>query len=468
MKIFESTNNPIIRGAAGAGKTDCVGVLSKCNAVSRFLYLSFGKENTVGVKKRFGANVESKTFHAFARQYLIDNGALINTNIKSKIKTSDIIAVAKKAGYHIDNEIAFHVIAMVDFICKNPVPTSYCTHYFNASNGGGDLNIDKRQMAVDTFKYYWKYAFSDLSMPITHDMYLKLLSFCKNISAPYDVIVMDEFQDATAIMNVIATIFVDNSAYKTIRLGDPMQCVFMYQGAVGHKILQHPNIQLNQSRRCGVNITKVANALVEKSIGHGNLEPMLPASHADHVEVSSLKQHAKTSDEKGAYLARYNATILKAMITLNKMGIKFSIPNSLSTGYIGKIYELIALQKNDRRCTLKKLYRNMKDFKNHAAVIDDKETLLLIGIVEAYGNNTDALKADLTNIEKNQTSKEQARYLLGTIHQAKGATYNTVIVAPDVSGLDDIKEEEVYVNYTAITRASKKLILPEKLKGLID
>jgi len=468
MKIFSSTNNPIIRGGAGAGKTACVTVLSKCNSSKRFLYLSFGRENTVGVKKRFGENVTSQTFHAFARKYLIDLGLLQNTNITPKIKSSDVISAAKKNNYHIDNEIAFHVIAMIDFICKNPVPISYCTHYFTGSNGGSELSVDKRQFAVDTFKYYWKYAFTDSSIPITHDMYLKRLSFCRSITVPYDIIVMDEFQDATSIMNVIATTFVSSPDYKTVRLGDPMQCVFMYQGAIGHRILKHPDIQLNKTKRCGVNITRVSNALIDKTIGHGDLVPMLPAEHEDSVEVSTLKKHAVDTDEKAAYLARYNATILKAMITLNKLDIKFSIPNSLSTGYLSKIHELIALSQNDKRCSLKKLFRSLKDFKKHATVIDDKETLLLVGIVESYGNNVEALKADLVNIDKNQTSQENARYLLSTIHQAKGATYNNVVLAADVSKLEDIKEEEVYVIYTGITRARLKLILPTKLKELLD
>jgi len=467
MKIFEITNHPIIRGVAGAGKTACVSTLSKCNPTTRFLYLSFGKQNTVGVKKRFGDNVTSQTFHAFARQHLIDTDRLSNTNIVPKIKTNDVISIGRKVGYQIDNELAFHVIAMIDFICKNPVPISYCAHYFEGSNGGSDLSIDKRQIAVDTFKYYWKYVFTDASMPITHDLYLKQLSFCRVIDIPYDIIVMDEYQDATAIMNVIAMTFIGGERYKTIRLGDPMQCVFMYQGAIGHKTLQYPDTQLNQTKRCGTSITAVANALINRSIGHGSLEPMKPASHSDEVMVSTLKKHATDTNEKAAYLARYNATILKAMITLNKLDIKFSIPNSLSTGYLAKIDDLIALAQNDKRGRLKKLFRSMKDFKNHATVIDDKETLLLIGIVESYGKDVKKLKDDLVNIEKNQVSKEQARYLLSTIHQAKGATYNTVVLAADVSKVEGIKEEEVYVNYTAITRASKKLVLPNKLAELI-
>jgi hypothetical protein len=467
MRIFSATPNPIIRGSAGVGKTDCVTVLSKCNAEKDFLYLSFGKENTESVKKRFGKNVTSQTFHAFARRYLIKMGMMINKPISQKLKLNDIINAALAGDYHIDNESAFHVISLLEFICNKAVPISYCTEYFKGKNQGVDLNIEKRQLVVDAFKYIWKEAFINPDIPVTHNMYLKLLSFCKEIDTHYDVIIMDEFQDATPIMHLISETFVKDERYRTVRLGDPMQCVFLYQGAIGHKTLMSPDIQLNKSRRCGKSITKVANTLIDKTIGHNGLLPMEPASHADEVTIKSLKTHATETTENAAYLARYNATILKAMISLNKMNIKFSIPNSLSNGYVNKINEIIKLSQNDKKCQLKKLYRNLKDFKKHAGVIDDRETLLLIGIVESYGKNTQSLREDLANIEMNQVSREDARYLLNTIHQSKGSTFNTVVMAADVAEIEGIKEEEVYVIYTAITRARKKLVLPQKLKELV-
>ena len=92
---------------------------------------------------------------------------------------------------------------------------------------------------------------------------------------------------------------------------------------------------------------------------------------------------------------------------------------------------------------------------------------MLIGIVESYGKNTQSLREDLANIEMNQVSREDARYLLNTIHQSKGSTFNTVVMAADVAEIEGIKEEEVYVIYTAITRARKKLVLPQKLKELV-
>ena len=467
MKIFKNTNNPIIRGSAGAGKTSCVAILSKCNVNKSFLYLSFGKENAMDSKERFGDNVTSKTFHAFARQYLLDNGLLTNTNIVSKLASSDISRIAKEAGCYIDSEISFHVIAIIDFICKNPIPASYCTHYFTGSNGVNDLAIEKRQMAVDIFRYYWKYVFNSEWMPITHDVYLKKLSFCRVIDVPFEFVIMDEFQDATPIMVAISKLFVDDHRYMTIRLGDPMQCIFMYQGAIGYQVLKHPDIQLAKSKRCGKKITSIANSLVEKSIGHCDLEPMVGADHEDIVIISTLKEHMSSGVEKAAYLTRYNATILKAMITLNKADVKFCTQQKFSTGYLNKVYDIIAFVKKERNSRLKKLYRSIKDLKNHASAIDDRETLLLISIVDSYKGDMEQLKQDIANIDKNQVSKGDARYILSTIHQSKGSTYNTVIIAADVSKVEGITEEEVYVSYTGITRARKKLIIPKKLSDLI-
>ena len=249
--------------------------------------------------------------------------------------------------------------------------------------------------------------------------------------------------------------------------GDPMQCIFMYQGAIGYQLLKQPDIQLTQSKRCGRNITSVANKLVDLSIGHGDLEPMTGADHNDEVVVSSLKEHITNSDEKAAYLTRYNATILKAMITLNKANIKFCTQQKFTSGYLSKIYDIISFVKKEKGNRLKKLYRSIKDLKNHATAIDDKETLLLISIVESYKGDSEQLKSDISNIEVNQVAKDQARYMLSTIHQAKGATYSNVILAADIAKLEGISEEEVYVNYTGITRASRKLIIPKKISELI-
>ena len=93
--------------------------------------------------------------------------------------------------------------------------------------------------------------------------------------------------------------------------------------------------------------------------------------------------------------------------------------------------------------------------------------MLLISIVESYKGDSEQLKSDISNIEVNQVAKDQARYMLSTIHQAKGATYSNVILAADIAKLEGISEEEVYVNYTGITRASRKLIIPKKISELI-
>ncbi|XP_039245315.1 F-box DNA helicase 1 isoform X2 [Pipra filicauda] len=118
--------------------------------------------------------------------------------------------------------------------------------------------------------------------------------------------------------------------------------------------------------------------------------------------------------------------------------------------------------------------------KEYAELVDDRDLAGKISIVEKYRERIPEL---VQGIERSHVSRESlADYLIGTVHQAKGLEFDTVLVADDFvkaqCGSDAsqrrtnlatgaIPEDEWNLLYVAVTRAKKCLLLSKSLEDLL-
>ncbi|XP_027765290.1 F-box DNA helicase 1, partial [Empidonax traillii] len=124
--------------------------------------------------------------------------------------------------------------------------------------------------------------------------------------------------------------------------------------------------------------------------------------------------------------------------------------------------------------------QGFQGLKEYAAHVDDRELQVKISIVDKYRERIPEL---VRKIEASHVGQESlADYLIGTVHQAKGLEFDTVLVADDFvkvpvgSGASQrrtnlaigaVPEDEWNLLYVAVTRAKKCLLLSKSLEHLL-
>ncbi|XP_064512702.1 F-box DNA helicase 1 isoform X4 [Pseudopipra pipra] len=124
--------------------------------------------------------------------------------------------------------------------------------------------------------------------------------------------------------------------------------------------------------------------------------------------------------------------------------------------------------------------RGFFGLKEYAEHVDDRDLAGKISIVEKYRERIPEL---VQRIERSHVSQESlADYLIGTVHQAKGLEFDTVLVADDFVkapcgsdasqrrtnlAIGAVPEDEWNLLYVAVTRAKKCLLLSKSLEHLL-
>lgn len=345
-----------------------------------------------------------------------------------------------------------------------------------------------------------------------HSFYLKYWQLSAPILSQYDVILFDEAQDADPLM---LDILGRQTSSQVIYVGDPHQQIYGWRGAKNAMAtVEADAYYLTKSFRFGKEIAGAADTVL-KFLGEKNT--IGGAREKDAVwsseEDSSIKMlgDIKSVD---AILVRSNAGVLNHAIELTERGQRFilevdikhiidkikNIELILEKGYEtperGKIIEEYkekqkALKKDAGMDTIKLDLEPAKTpvIKNDVFYLSNgihdladlelyvlenpacNEVTVFYNWVERYG--ADRLYNILNSSEKNKKGVK-----ISTIHKAKGAEWDNVLLGTDVvsrllvpikEGEDIVGYEMVYnpeeyrILYVALTRAKQNLYLPDRI-----
>ncbi|OXB70493.1 UNVERIFIED_CONTAM: hypothetical protein H355_005418, partial [Colinus virginianus] len=450
-----------IMAFAGTGKTSTLVKYAEKFADLNFLYVTFNKAVAERGRLVFPRNVTCKTFHSLAfgsvgRRYK-EKGRL-NFSKLSAYSVSFLIQNREGQSIFIRGKTVSQTLenffaSSDEEICEEHTPI-----WFKNTHGERRLvSRAEKEINVEEAKEIWhnmKKLDGDVERKykITCDGYLKLWQLSKPQLSGYDAIFVDEAQDCTpAIVDIVLS----------------QTCGVILSFRFGPEIAY-----------VGATILDVCKGIRNKTLVGGNQEGDVRGSMEGKITM----------------LSRSNISVFEDAVKLvgRERQIKIHIIGGLVRFGLSKIYDIWKLsQPADEReranlvinDSFIKRWEETEGFiglKEYATRVDDRELEMKIRIVEKFKERIPEL---VQKIESSHVSQEaMADYLIGTVHQAKGLEFDTVLVADDfvdvpcASGNNQRRpqfmigmypEDEWNLLYVAVTRAKKCLLMSQSLEHLL-
>lgn len=301
-------------------------------------------------------------------------------------------------------------------------------------------------------------------IPVQHDTYFKLWALSKP-ELPYDVTLLDEAQDANAVMIGVLKRFQG----QLIIVGDQAQQIFSWRGA--QNAMRHFDVEeraaLTQSFRFGPKVAQAANAVL---FGHQVLKPGIHDGVKGTKEVASVIGDVDTRKQY-TLVARKNMTLVEEIVNAKgRVGVVGGVADLLK---LVDGAELLQAGRKPLNCPDLVDFSDWKEVEEYAERPAGRDLMVLVTLVKKLG--TWRLKELLKQVDGNERHEASCDVLLSTAHKSKGREWDQVILADDFptptdqdlglappEGGDEIKEskwnpEEANLLYVAVTRAKKVL-----------
>jgi superfamily I DNA/RNA helicase len=481
VDIINSEGDIKINAVAGSGKTTTIIEYAKTRpAGSKILYLAFNKSVKLEALKKFKEkglhNVTVETAHSLAYKNIV-----FKNNYKvcaTGYKTHEIAAMLGLQGNgekHHEYIIANHINKFISLFCNSDKLKVQEVNYLET------VADAKAKTFVKTFYHFIEEKTRLLlakmdrgEIEITHDFYLKKFQL-QNPVLPFDYILFDEGQDASAAM---LDIFLKQPTVKVI-VGDTHQQIYSWRFAVNS--LEKTNFttyNLSHSFRFGESIARLATeVLFWKDI----IKPTNPIV----IKGDGTGDETKTQ----AVIGRTNlGLLLKAIDYItDKKNIKHIYFEGNINSYTyadegASLYDVLNLQNNKRHVIKDALIKSMasiKDLEEYIEKTEDAQLSLMLEIVKKYGNDIYDIIKKLKEKHVEHDDKEKAEIVFSTVHRCKGMEYDSVHLVNDFITEDKVRRlvsdvekdekkannlnEEINLLYVAVTRAKTKLHIPEEL-----
>lgn len=481
-----------IMAFAGTGKTSTLVKYAEKFTDLSFLYVTFNKAVAERGRLVFPRNVTCKTFHSLAFGSvgkLYKEKGKLNFSKLSAYSVSFLIQNREGQSIFIRGKTVSQTLenffaSSDEEICEEHTPI-----WFKNTHGERKLvTPEEKRINVEEAKEIWRNMKKldgdvERKYKITCDGYLKLWQLSKPQLSGYDAIFVDEAQDCTpAIVDIVLS-----QTCGVILVGDPHQQIYSFRGAVNTLYtVPHTHIYyLTQSFRFGPEIAYVGATILDVCKGIRN-KTLVGGNQEGDVRGSM--------EGKITMLSRSNFTVFEdaAKLAGRERQIKIHIIGGLVRFGLSKIYDIWKLsQPADERekanlvinDSFIKRWEENEGFiglKDYATRVDDKELEMKIRIVEKFKERIPEL---VQKIESSHVLQEaMADYLIGTVHQAKGLEFDTVLIADDFVDVPCARdnnqrrpqfiigmcpEDEWNLLYVAVTRAKKCLLMSQSLEHLL-
>jgi len=466
--ILNTDKHVQIAGVPGAGKTTFATELAQYVAREDVLYLSFGRENTLGARARLGKNVTCMNFHVFAKKEMnIQSNRIIPSFTMDHLRKT-----LKKMAEPAINLKMLEAIVTLNALYCNSAHTFKSIHYlFNVKNMFPAMPRDEQAQVIATYIRYWKALWIEgCRYGVTHDMYLKAFA-TKGLLISYTRIIIDEAQDLNECMfQLLDRLSADNPKTQLIYLGDPCQQIFGFRGVSERFVEEQFNFSLNRTHRFGRDVCRLLN----RFMGSQNISYYTPMTSrkndttiATALSFNNIVAMAK-SGKRITYISRLNITLWHLLKHLAEHDIKFAILGGLQQSEVNFLKSLHDFYITGRSTHPQLRRRRYDDYKQQLKMNNERPAYMACKFIETITGDANAI---FDKIAKSFTDQKSAQVLLSTVHQAKGLQFNHLTLAHDFHACVDEKtgqpivmpREECHLLYTAITRVKKSLYLPNGL-----
>jgi superfamily I DNA/RNA helicase len=308
--------------------------------------------------------------------------------------------------------------------------------------------------------------------PAWHDFYLKLFQFSRR-PLPYDVILLDEAQDSSAVMLAI----LERQPARKILVGDGFQQIYAFRFAINSLDRVHaPEFSLSQSFRFGDGLARHLSAQISEAYQLLGLTQRLQMRGSQKQTDYGWKPVWREGPK--AVVSRSNLKLLDACLThleKGRSGLHFEGGYGSYSLMNGRVFSLLHLQEGKHEQVSDPLIRRFR----HAGQVDDfaretqnQQLTQLMDLVRRYGKKLFHLDRQ---IKAALVDKADAQLVLSTTHRAKGQEYDHVSMTQgDFTTRDELRRqlrsekkatpiarlrEEVNIYYVAATRARSSIYL---------
>jgi F-box protein, helicase, 18 len=481
--VLNTDGNLVINAVAGSGKTTTLIAYAKSRpASSRILYLAFNKTVKTEAIQKFSAaqvtNVKVETAHSLAFDYIVKHSSYKVLPGYKSYEWCDMLAI-KTGDRHTDFIIASHVNKFISYFCNSKAARVQELNYTNTvTDAKAAAFVKNFYPAIERFTREALAKMDKAEIAVTHDFYLKKFQLGQP-ALPYDYILFDEGQDASAAM---LDVFLQQPAIKII-VGDAHQQIYGWRYAINSlQQVEFPVYNLSNSFRFDEEVALIAN----KILVWKKLLNQPPA-----VKITGTGIPSGTATTK-ATLGRTNLSLLLNAIAQWQHG---QIKNLYFEGNINSytfadegasLYDVLNLYNGKRDKIKDKLIaemKTMKELEEYIEKTEDNSLAMIVEVVKEFGNNLPSL---INELKTNHTgSKEDADMIFSTVHRCKGMEYDEVTLLNDFINEEKLKKyieqyggdkineadkgrlaEEINILYVAATRAKNKLIIPPEINPL--
>ena len=486
QQVFRSTGNIKINAIAGSGKTTTVIEYARTRpANSRILYLAFNKSVKLEAMEKFREkgldNVQVETAHSLAYRAIVPGSRYrVRPQGYKTHEITELLGLKGDQDKHTKYIIGNHINKFIAYFCNSDKPKVQDLNYLDV------VHEDKAYQLVDKFYDYIENQTRVLlakmdkgEIEITHDFYLKKFQL-SGPQLPYDYILFDEGQDASAAM---LDVFLKQKAVKVI-VGDTHQQIYGWRYAVNSlEKTDFPTSRLSTSFRFGKDIAQLAMKILQWKEHLGEYQSLKITGDGAVNKTSTKATIARTNLGLLLRAIEYVTTELKVKHIYFEGNI-----NSYTYAEEGaSLYDVLNLYNHNREKIRDKLVREMNDIdelEDYIKKTGDNQMGLLVEIVKEYGNEIYDILRQIKEKHVENDQRHKAEMVFSTVHRCKGMEYDEVHLVNDFmteQKLMDLVEdndsetldisrlnEEINLLYVAATRTRQALYIPEGLlpKGL--
>ncbi|MEO5562330.1 MAG: 3'-5' exonuclease, partial [Chitinophagaceae bacterium] len=390
---------------------------------------------------------------------------------------ADLLELRGNGEKHTEYVIANHINKFITYFCNSDKLKVQDLNYLDT------IHDNKAKTFAKSFYKYIEDGTRLLlarmdkgEIEITHDFYLKKFQLSGSL-LPYDYILFDEGQDASAAM---LDVFLKQKAVKVI-VGDMHQQIYAWRHAVNSLEKTNFNtLQLSASFRFPQDIARLATDILYWK------------NHiSDCTPVPITGKGTSTKEISKATIARTNlGLLLKAIeyITDNRKVKHIYFEGNINSYTYAddgaSLYDVLNLYNYNYDRIRDKLVKSMKsldELEEYIEKTEDVQLAMMVEIVMEYGNEIPGIIKSLKDLHTGDEDRGKAEMIFSTVHRAKGMEYDVVHLVNDFvteAKLEKLKieqkdkeellnvtkwNEEINLLYVAATRAKNKLFIPETL-----
>jgi len=479
--IIKSDGNIKINAVAGSGKTTTIVEYARTRPKgSKILYLAYNKSVKLEAIQKFKDkgldNVKVETAHSLAFNYIIKNSKFkVRTQAYKTHEIAEILGLQGNGEKHAEYILANHINKFITYFCNSDKLRVQDLNYLSVVS-------DKKARAFVATSYHYIESQTRLllgkmdkgEIDVIHDFYLKKFQL-SNPKLPYDYILFDEGQDASATM---LDIFLKQSAIKVI-VGDTHQQIYGWRHAVNSlEKADFQTYQLSTSFRFSQDIANLATEILQRKNHLTDYKPVIITGKGTSKDIKTKVVLARTN--LGLLLKAIE--YVREQKKIKRLYFEGNITSYTYADDGASLYDVLSLYNGNYEMIKDKLIKGMKDLEeleDYIEKTDDLQLSMMVEIVKSYGNDIPKIIKSIKEKHVENDQKEKADMIFSTVHKSKGMEYDSVQLVEDFLTeekleryLKEFKEDEIMISklneeinllYVAVTRTKNSIYIPEKL-----